>query len=75
MKKTVRELEMLSLVAGQAPKSMDEAAKKRYKFWETQPVPKLSKQPSAKVYCLERTVQLEEFYSALGPVTYEQKQS
>jgi len=32
---------MLSLVSN-APKSMDEAAKKRYQFWETQPVPKIS---------------------------------
>jgi hypothetical protein len=34
---------MLSMVAGAAPKSMDEAAKKRYQFWETQPVPRISK--------------------------------
>ena len=36
---------MLSLAASNAPKSIDEAFKKRYQFWETQPVPKLSKSP------------------------------
>lgn len=44
IQKTVRELELLSFGAGrQAPKSMDEAFKKRYQFWETQPVPRLSR--------------------------------
>ncbi|XP_060551337.1 glycylpeptide N-tetradecanoyltransferase 2-like [Ruditapes philippinarum] len=42
IQKTVKELEMLSMVAGAAPKSMDEAAKKRYQFWETQPVPRIN---------------------------------
>ncbi|KAL4222954.1 glycylpeptide N-tetradecanoyltransferase [Mactra antiquata] len=42
IQKTVKELEMLSMVAGGAPKSMDEATKKRYQFWETQPVPKIN---------------------------------
>ncbi|XP_059173165.1 glycylpeptide N-tetradecanoyltransferase 2-like [Physella acuta] len=33
-------LELLSLPQGAAPKSLDEAKKKKYQFWETQPVPK-----------------------------------
>ncbi|XP_052801642.1 glycylpeptide N-tetradecanoyltransferase 1-like [Mya arenaria] len=46
IQRTVKELEMLSMVAGNAPKSMDEATKKRYQFWETQPVPKINEKVS-----------------------------
>ncbi|RWS25182.1 glycylpeptide N-tetradecanoyltransferase 2-like protein [Leptotrombidium deliense] len=38
IKKAVK---MMSLVSGVAPKSPQEALKKKYHFWETQPVPKL----------------------------------
>ena len=43
LQKIQKAVELLSMSRGAAPKSMDEAAKKRYQFWETQPVPKLSK--------------------------------
>ncbi|GFS16608.1 glycylpeptide N-tetradecanoyltransferase [Elysia marginata] len=33
-------LELLTMPQGAAPKSIDEAKKKKYQFWETQPVPK-----------------------------------
>jgi hypothetical protein len=33
-----------------APKSMEEASKKRYQFWETQPVPKISKYSSVTLH-------------------------
>ncbi|CAL1528474.1 unnamed protein product [Lymnaea stagnalis] len=33
-------LELLSMPQSAAPKSLDEAKKKKYQFWETQPVPK-----------------------------------
>ncbi|KAH9520312.1 Glycylpeptide N-tetradecanoyltransferase 2 [Bulinus truncatus] len=33
-------LELLAMPQGAAPKSLDEAKKKKYQFWETQPVPK-----------------------------------
>ena len=42
LQKIQKAVELLSMSRGAAPKSMDEAAKKRYQFWETQPVPRLS---------------------------------
>lgn len=37
-----RAMELLSACQGPA-KNIDEAAKRKYQFWDTQPVPKLSK--------------------------------
>lgn len=42
LQKIQKAVELLSMSRGAAPKSMDEAAKKRYQFWETQPVPRLN---------------------------------
>ncbi|KAL5006489.1 hypothetical protein ScPMuIL_015295 [Solemya velum] len=46
--KIQKAVELLTMHQG-APKTMDEATKKRYQFWETQPVPKLNE----KVTCNE----------------------
>lgn len=35
-----RQLKQLTTSQHSAPKSIEEASKKEYKFWETQPVPK-----------------------------------
>lgn len=46
-------MELLSMPQG-APKSLEEANKKRYQFWETQPVPKLSEKIEENVNeCIE----------------------
>lgn len=42
LQKIQKAVELLSMSQG-APKSMEEATKKRYRFWETQPVPEISK--------------------------------
>ncbi|XP_061179853.1 glycylpeptide N-tetradecanoyltransferase 2-like [Saccostrea echinata] len=41
LQKIQKAVELLSMSHG-APKSMEEATKKRYKFWETQPVPEIN---------------------------------
>jgi hypothetical protein len=43
-------VELLTLSSQGAPKSMEEASKKRYQFWETQPVPKISKYSSVTLH-------------------------
>lgn len=41
LQKIQKAVELLSMSQG-APKSMEEATKKRYRFWETQPVPEIN---------------------------------
>lgn len=41
LQKIQKAVELLSMTQG-APKSMEEATKKRYRFWETQPVPEIN---------------------------------
>ena len=46
-------LELLTMPQGAAPKSIDEAKKKKYQFWETQPVPKFGKYLVLKMHIMQ----------------------
>ena len=52
-----QQLKQLTTNQHSAPKNMEEASKKEYKFWETQPVPKLSEY-TALWLCSDITIDL-----------------